>query len=94
MAITLIYKNHFIFADGLFDRSTGHWVPIIDVSWKTPSGSTSHILNERSRSYKTKKDAEKSGAERAKAWVDEGRQLSVLDLPDSMASTLGECVAS
>jgi hypothetical protein len=94
MAITLIYKNHFIFADGLFDRSTGYWVPIVDVSWKTPSGSTSHTLNERSRSYKTKKDAEKSGAERAKAWVDEGRQLSVLDLRDSMASTLGECVAS
>jgi hypothetical protein len=93
MAITLIYKNHFIFADGLFDRSRGHWVPIVDVSWKTRSGSTSHILNERSQSYKTKKDAEKSGAKIGKLWIDEGRQLSVLDLPASMTSADAERIA-
>ena len=78
MAITLIYKNHFIFADGLFDKKRAQWVPVVDVSWKTLSGSNSHILNERRRSYKTKKDAEKSGAKIGKVWIDEGRQLSVL----------------
>ena len=94
MAITLIYKNHFIFADGLFDRTRGHWVPIVDVSWKTRSGSASHILNQRNRPYRTKKDAEKSGAKIGKLWIDEGRQLSVWDLPASMTSADAEGMAS
>jgi hypothetical protein len=78
MAITLVYKNHFIFADGLFDKNREEWVPVVDVSWINLSGSNSHVLNERSRSYKTKKDAEKFGARMGKAWIDEGRQLRVL----------------
>jgi hypothetical protein len=78
MALTLIYKNHFIFAEALFDRNKGRWVPIVDVSWKTVSGSNSHALKDRDRSYQTKKDAETSGAKIGKAWIDEGRQLNVL----------------
>jgi hypothetical protein len=81
MAMTSIYKNHFIFTDGLFDRTRGQWIPIVDVSWTTLSGSNSHIVNRRRGPYKSKEDAEKSGVKIGKAWIDTGRQLSILDSP-------------
>jgi hypothetical protein len=67
----LRYKSILIIATGLYNNTKGVWIPIVDLSWGTDSYRGSHVINDFSRSFQTKGEAETFGLEIARAWVDE-----------------------
>jgi hypothetical protein len=68
---TFLYKDFLIIATGFFDKDTGVWLPIVDISWWSAAGRGSHTINESVRSFVGKQEAETFAVETAKAWVDE-----------------------
>jgi hypothetical protein len=68
---TFLYKDFLIIATGLFDKDTGLWLPIIDISWWSAAGHGSHTITDSVPSFVAKQEAETVAVEIAKAWVDE-----------------------
>jgi hypothetical protein len=66
----LLYKHYLIIATGQFDKAKG-WLPIVDLSWGSGPYRGSHVIQDSSRSFQTRGEAETFGVETGKAWVDE-----------------------
>ncbi len=72
---TFLYKDFLIIATGLFDKDTGLWLPIVDISWWSAAGRGSHTITHSVPSFVAKQKAETFAVETAKAWVDDLRRL-------------------
>jgi hypothetical protein len=68
---TFLYRDFLIIATGLFDKDTGVWLPMVDISWWSAAGRGSHTINDPVHSFVAKQEAETFAVEIAKAWVDE-----------------------
>ena len=55
---TFLYKDFLIIATGLFDKDTGLWLPIIDISWWSAAGRGSHTITDSVSSFVAKQEAE------------------------------------
>jgi hypothetical protein len=67
----LLYRQYLIIATGQYDNVKDIWLSIIDLSWGSGPYRGSHVINDSSRSFQTKEEAETFGVEIGKAWIDE-----------------------
>ena len=66
----LLYKHYLIIATGQYNKATG-WLSIVDLSWGSGPNRGFYVIDNSSRSFQTKEEAEMFGVETSKTWIDE-----------------------
>jgi hypothetical protein len=67
---TLLYKDHLIVASADCNPADNEWIPMVTISWKNDGHQELHTLASPPNRFASRWEAEASGIEKGKTWID------------------------